>query len=109
VLASFLVRGNKSEAALTFDAAGNLYGTTAGGHGQGYGTVFKLSPPAAGKASWTQTVLFDFKGPNGAGPQAGLILDSAGNLYGTTNAGGNPSCPASYNGHGCGLVFKLTP
>jgi uncharacterized repeat protein (TIGR03803 family) len=64
------------------------------------GTVFKLTPPAAGQTAWTETVLVSFNGANGNGPAAGLIADSAGNLYGTTNEGG---------ASGLGTVFKLTP
>src|SRR5664279_5403051 len=76
--------GNYPQASLTIDAAGNLYGTTwAGGpYGYGYGTVFELTPAAGG--GWTETVLHNFVGTDGAAPLAGLIFDAAGNLYGTT-------------------------
>ncbi len=84
---------------LVFDAAGNLYGTTAYGGAYGYGTVFKLTPNADG--TWTETVLHLFSGgKDGSISQAGLIFDAAGNLYGTTSAGG---------AYGYGVVFKLTP
>jgi uncharacterized repeat protein (TIGR03803 family) len=87
---------------LILDEAGNLYGTTVGG-GTGYGTVFKLTPNSDG--SWTESVLYSFTGgEDGDGPIAGLILDEAGNLYGTTQVGGN-GCDS----YGCGVVFKLTP
>ncbi|HEY3971811.1 MAG TPA: choice-of-anchor tandem repeat GloVer-containing protein [Candidatus Sulfotelmatobacter sp.] len=94
-------------AGLSIDAAGNLYGTTAeGGIGtgdQGLGVVFKLSPNSTG--TWTQSVLYTFTGGlDGAGPNGGVILDSAGNLYGTTPTGGPVGC-----GYGCGVVYKLTP
>ena len=90
-------------AGLIFDAAGNLYGTTQGGGSAGNGTVFKLTPNSDG--SWTESVLHSFTGADGHNPFAGLIFDAAGNLYGTTNAGG-----ASTNcSNGCGVVFKLTP
>ena len=72
------------------DRAGNLYGTTQSGGASkfGSGTVFKLSP------SGTETVLYSFTGgSDGANPEAGLIADRAGNLYGTTMDGG-----ASYSG-----------
>jgi len=82
------------------DPAGNFYGTTFYGGTLGYGTVFKLD--TAGKL----TVLHSFNpSPDGAHPIAGLILDKAGNLYGTTSDGGDLSCGFS----GCGTVFKLTP
>jgi uncharacterized repeat protein (TIGR03803 family) len=88
------------------DAAGNLYGTTAdggaaegGGCEHGCGTVFKRD--TAGK----QTVLYTFTGKaDGSGPFANLVMDPAGNLYGTTGYGGNPSC---FVGLGCGVIFKL--
>jgi uncharacterized repeat protein (TIGR03803 family) len=104
--------GSAPVAPLVFDAAGNLYGTTRyGGSGScsgnfepGCGTVFKLTPSNHG---WTQSVLYSFTGGNdGAYPIAPVILDSAGNLYGTTIFGGTGSC---YNGTGCGVVFKLSP
>jgi uncharacterized repeat protein (TIGR03803 family) len=81
------------------DAYGNLYSTTAQGGAFGDGTVFMLSPPAAGKTAWSQSVLFSFNGSTGSGPQAGLISDFSGNLYGTTCNGGTV---------GTGAVFKLT-
>ncbi len=77
---------------LLLDASGTLYGTTyAGGTGPcawgGCGTIFSLSP--AGDGSWTEKVLLSFKGPiDGAGPEAGLIFDHAGHLFGTTSAQG---------------------
>ncbi len=94
---------------LVFDQAGNLYGTTAAGgppsgDGFGYGTVFELSPSGSG---WTESVLYLFTGGSDGGtPQAGLIFDRAGNLYGTTVQGGTPDCAPQ---PGCGTVFKLSP
>jgi uncharacterized repeat protein (TIGR03803 family) len=77
------------------DAAGNLYGTTQMGGASGSGTVFKLD------ATGVETVLYSFAGaPDGQYPFAGLIRDSAGNLYGTTSNGG---------AIGFGTVFKLDP
>jgi uncharacterized repeat protein (TIGR03803 family) len=94
---------------LVMDAAGNLYGTTAAGGymGSGYasnGVIFELTPNAE-HSQWTETVLYrfcpeGFPCPDGAGPGSGVITDAAGNLYGTTGAGG-----ASGNG----VVFELTP
>ena len=74
-------------AGLTFDGAGNLYGTTIQGGGPGGGAVFELTPGSGGV--WTVTTLHDFtEGADGNQPYAGVIFDSAGNLYGTTRAGG---------------------
>jgi uncharacterized repeat protein (TIGR03803 family) len=83
-------------AGLIFDAAGNLYGTTPSGGALGRGTVFELTPGAGG--TWTETVLYN----SGGVPQAGLIVDAAGNLYGTTSVGGTKACS------NCGTVFELT-
>jgi uncharacterized repeat protein (TIGR03803 family) len=84
--------------ALVLDASGNLYGTTASGGASGHGTVFKLD--RTGK----ETVLYSFTGgADGAIPYAGLIRDMAGNLYGTTYAGGT----STFCTNGCGTVFKL--
>jgi uncharacterized repeat protein (TIGR03803 family) len=94
--------GYQPVAGLIFDAAGNLYGTTAGG-GPG-GTVFELTP--TGDGNWTEEVLHTFGiGTDGAVPTAALVFDAAGNLYGTTYHGGtNNSCVYT----GCGTVFELT-
>ena len=94
--------GTYPHTSLIFDAAGNLYGTTAGGGASGDGTVFELSPASGG--GWNETV-FSFSGSNGAAPYGALIFDAAGNLYGTTaNGGGSTACTA-----GCGTVFELMP
>jgi uncharacterized repeat protein (TIGR03803 family) len=67
---------------LIFDAASNLYGTTNGGGAYNAGTVFELTPN--GNGGWTESVLYSFTGgADGANPQAGLIFDQSGNLYGT--------------------------
>jgi len=90
--------GGTPYAGLIFDSAGNAYGTTYAGGASGLGTVFELSPGSGG--TWTQTVLYSFgKGKDGANPQAGLIFDASGNLYGTTYAGGRD---------GKGTVFELS-
>ncbi len=98
--------GTGPMAGLIMDAAGNLYGTTDKGGTYDYGTVFELMPASGG--GWTETVLHSFNndGVDGAYPQAGLIFDAAGNLYGTTHSGGphNADCF-----HDCGTVFELTP
>jgi uncharacterized repeat protein (TIGR03803 family) len=87
-------------AGLISDSAGNLYGTTTGCCGESKGTVFKLAPDG------TETVLHAFTGgKDGAYPRSSLIA-KAGNLFGTTYAGGNMSCLGG-GGGGCGTVFKL--
>jgi uncharacterized repeat protein (TIGR03803 family) len=96
------VRGASPNGWLIFDTAGNLYGTTFAG-GYGNGTVFELTPQAGG--GWKEQVLHKFNYENGAFPEAGLIFDAAGNLYGTTLAGGTGGCTTG----GCGTVFELTP
>ena len=98
--------GSESTAGLVLDLAGNLYSTTVEGGANGHGTVFQLAP--RGDGAWTQTVLYSFCSASncidGAYPFYGsLILDAAGNLYGTTSAGGT-DCAG-----GCGTVFELTP
>jgi len=90
-------------ASLVFDGTGNLYGTTYAGGSQGFGAVFELSPGAKGQ--WTEKLLRGFSGSGGASPVAGVVFDAAGNLYGTTVAGGTGGpCTG-----GCGIVFRLTP
>jgi uncharacterized repeat protein (TIGR03803 family) len=86
---------------LIFDAVGNLYGTTYyGGASGGYGIVFELKPQTDG--SWTEEVLHNFDGnaKDGYGPYSSLIFDAAGNLYGTTEQGGE---------YGRGTAFELKP
>jgi uncharacterized repeat protein (TIGR03803 family) len=87
---------------LVRDSAGNLYGTTVACGAFGYGTVFKLSK------SGKETVLHNFAGGTADGAvllYTGLLMDTAGNLYGVTYQGGGTGC----GGHGCGTVFKLQP
>ena len=84
-------------APLTFDHGGNLYGTTTGG-GTCCGVVFKLAPNSNGQ--WKETVVHNFLDHPGANPNAGLILDSDGNLYGTTTGDGRTTF---------GSVFEITP
>src|SRR5436305_10696482 len=78
--------GANPNAGLIADVAGNLYGVTP--KGGAYGVVFRLSKNAQGH--WTEIVLHNFMGgtkvPDGAFPQASLLLDTSGNLYGTTQA-----------------------
>src|SRR5580698_7469343 len=89
---------------LTFDSAGNLYGTTEEGGEYADGVVFELTPTT--KGLWNEKVLHQFVGGSydGAVPLGGVTFDSNGRLYGTTLRGGRTegSCD-----HGCGVVFKL--
>jgi uncharacterized repeat protein (TIGR03803 family) len=80
------------------DAAGNIYGTTAGGGEYGFGIVSELTPASDG--SWKKEVLHSFDAPAGVVGAGGLVLDSAGNLYGSTGEDGT---------YGYGTVFELTP
>ncbi len=96
-------------AAVTFDAAGNLYGTTSSGGLYGDGTVFKLAPAGGG---WSESIVYSFGGNayDGKYPEAGLLLDSSGNLYGTTVSGGQTqSGNRGWGDGGYGTVFKITP
>ena len=81
------------------DASGNIYGTTTDGGQYGLGTVFGLVAPV-GEGPYTEKILWSFNGTDGADPLGDLILDSAGNLYGTTFRGGSS---------GAGVVFEVTP
>jgi uncharacterized repeat protein (TIGR03803 family) len=90
---------------LIADAAGNFYGTTVVGGANDNGTVYELSPPVPSNPRWTETVLYSFTGgADGAAPYGNLAIDGLGNLYGTTNAGGNQNCFG-----GCGTVIELSP
>ncbi len=98
--------GCDPSAGVTLDSAGNIYGTTfTGGDlncnpGQGCGVVFRVD------ASGHETVLHTFEASDGANPASALLFDSAGNLYGTTDTGGNLACQG---GLGCGVAFELSP
>jgi uncharacterized repeat protein (TIGR03803 family) len=91
------------ESDVTLDAAGNLYGTTAGGGASQWGAVYKID------SAGTESVLYSFTGgSDGAIPRSGLIRDGKGNLYGTASFGpisATDQCTAAT----CGVVFKLTP
>jgi hypothetical protein len=107
-------------APLVFDSSGNLYGMTGSGgdltapctfgteKDAGCGVVFKLKP--AGKGPWTESVLYAFTGgTDGSSPESNLLIDSAGNIFGITEAGGNTSeCTGNEEGEaGCGVVFEI--
>lgn len=86
-------------AGLIFDSSGALYGTTYAGGAYGFGTVFKLAPPARAGDPWTEIVLYSFTGGNdGSNPSAGLIPGASGALFGTTSQGG---------ANGGGTVFQV--
>jgi uncharacterized repeat protein (TIGR03803 family) len=89
---------------LTFNASGNLYGTTSGDGAYGYGSVFKLTQS---NGNWTFTSLYDFTcGLDGCNPSSGVTIDSSGNLFGITSAGGVTD---TYCDIGCGVVWEITP
>lgn len=95
---------------LVFDSSGSLYGTTYDGGiqdptncNQECGTVFEL---VRHNGAWTEKAIHTFHGKDGANPAAGLVMDTDGNLFGTTELGGANVC----NGYpGCGTVFRLSP
>jgi uncharacterized repeat protein (TIGR03803 family) len=89
---------------MAMDSAGNLYGTTWSGGLYQEGIVYELSPTPNG---WTMSVLYNFSGPDGSYPEGGVVLDSAGNLYGVTQQGGILNCDEAPAG--CGAVYQLTP
>ena len=102
VIHNFWVRrhtdGCQPMAGLTWDTAGNLYGTTLGGGHFSYGSVFQMVP--RGDGTWTEKVIHSFWGRGGYEPSCTLVFDAAGNLYGTTQYGGEADS---------GVVFRLTP
>jgi len=92
---------------LLMGAGGELYGTTEAGGAKSNGTLFRLTPPAAGKKTWTKTTLHPFAGgKDGSSPYSTLIADANGALYGTTYFGGGSSACGSF---GCGTVYRLSP
>jgi hypothetical protein len=112
VLYSFCTKANCTDGeqpyfgGLIMDA-GHLYGTTANGGAQHSGTAFELIPNAA-RTDWTETVLYSFctkaNCTDGQYPYAGLIMDAAGHLYGTTSLGGAHGNSTAFSG---GTVFEL--
>jgi uncharacterized repeat protein (TIGR03803 family) len=93
--------GGEPYGGVAIDANGRLYGAAEVGGSttscqQGCGTVYRLSPSSTG---WRFSRLYAFQGPGGETPFGGLALDAAGNVYGTTRAGG----------HNYGVVFELSP
>jgi uncharacterized repeat protein (TIGR03803 family) len=97
------IYGAYPRAGLIMDKSGRLYGTTIKGGAHDGGTVFELTPNAA-RTEWTETVLHNFcteaNCADGDEPEASLIMDGSGHLYGTTSGGG---------AHSEGTVFELRP
>jgi uncharacterized repeat protein (TIGR03803 family) len=91
---------------LVFDSSGALYGTAAAGGANGYGTIFRLTPPVSPAANWTAAALYNFNGSDGSQPGSTLVMDSSGSLYGATRIGGPIS--GCLLRRSCGVVFKLT-
>ncbi len=89
--------GYEPEGGVIFDSAGNIFGTTNLGGAHDYGAAFELTP---GTRGWTEKLLYSFDFSDGGEPTAGLVIDGAGNLFGTTPDGG---------AYGGGTVFELTP
>jgi hypothetical protein len=104
--------GGSPNGGLRLDASGNIYGTTmdggfAGGvcrgifqGGPGCGTVFKLAPPLKKGQTWTEEILYRFKGAEGGNPYGGVVFGTNGSLYGPTSFGGDS---------GNGSIFELQP
>src|ERR1035438_312038 len=91
--------GSSPWAGVVLDAAGNIYGTTTSGGKDNGGTIFELLPQV-GKGWYRKRRLWSFNGTDGYTPYGRLMLDDAGNLYGTTSSGGSS---------GGGVVFEVTP
>jgi len=107
--------GEEPIGGVVLDSKGNLYGTTRYGGASSLscpfldscGTVFELSPN--GSSGWIYQTLYNFTGgADGAAPSGDLVLDSLGNVYGTTYAGGLPGSPPTCAYQGCGTVFELS-
>ncbi len=97
-LVSFSGTGNRGPvSALVADAAGNLFGTTYKGGANGQGMVFEIAKTANGYAS-SATTLANFSGSNGSLPDGTLLIDAAGDLFGTTETGGT---------NGTGTVYEI--
>jgi len=104
--------GSNPDSRVVFGPDGSLYGTTTFGGLYRSGVVFRLRPSASACKTaicpWTETVLYSFTGQSdGAVPEGDLVFDQAGNIYGTTFAGGQGNCVPLFSG--CGAVYELTP
>jgi uncharacterized repeat protein (TIGR03803 family) len=105
VIYSFTSAFSNPVTSLVADSAGNLYGTALDGTKYPNGAVFELSPNSNG--GWSEKTLVTFNGTNGSLPQSTMVVDSNGNLYGSTALGGNGPCTGTPRG--CGVVFELSP
>jgi uncharacterized repeat protein (TIGR03803 family) len=95
------VDGTGPEGNLVFNSTGDLYGVTGDGGSTNNGTLFQLRPPST--SGWIESIVqnFDVRGFDPEYPNGGLLIDSAGNLYGTSVNGG------IYGNNG--TVWKITP
>jgi uncharacterized repeat protein (TIGR03803 family) len=98
--------GYSPQGPLFMDAAGNLYGTATGGGAHGFGLVFETSLVSG---VWKTRALYSFtdSATDGAFPDTALVMDAAGNLYGTTESGGPSACNLGSD-VGCGTAFELS-
>jgi len=90
--------GDTATSTLAMDMLGDIFGTTYAGGTSGRGTVFRLS--ADGTGNYTHSVLMHFTSATGEYPLDGVLIDAAGNLFGTTRQGG---------ANGVGVAFRMTP
>jgi uncharacterized repeat protein (TIGR03803 family) len=91
---------------------GSFYGVAESGGASGNGTVFRLDRPRQGSGQWTVTTVYSFAGGSDAAAPTNLTMDEAGNLYGTSYAGGGSTasvCASNGTAIGCGTVFELSP
>jgi len=106
--------GTYPRSGVVFDSAGNLFGTSLYGGlfncrntDNGCGAVWEISPSSGG--TWTETVIHTFaSGNDGATPYAGVVPDSAGNIYGAAAFGGNKTATNCVT-NGCGVIFEFSP
>jgi hypothetical protein len=111
--------GSLPAGGVVFDSQGNLYGATSHGGpesctpiGSACGMAFELTPPTQKGGAWSETLIYQFQGEgskDASVPTGGLIIDSAGNLYGVTGYGGTGDCFLLGVKGGCGTVFELSP
>jgi hypothetical protein len=101
--------GSGPNAQLAIDSAGNIYGTTYQGAASIGGTVFELSPETGG--GWSFQDLHLFLDHSGVSPRVGVVLDAQGNLYGSTEFGGDDAeqCRNSIGDAGCGVIYEMSP
>ena len=97
VIHTFACPGEGVYGELTLDAAGNLYGVRSSGGAHDDGQIFKMTPS---NGSWTFTDLYDFNRGEGLFAYGAIVFDAQGNMYGTTESGGQ---------YGHGIVWELTP